>query len=147
MASLVDKYRATQRRLRRYFDRYTEQLCPDCPEPCCRKPVKVTDFDILLADACGCSLPAHSASAEFLRAGIDMLVGVERSAAPEPCDYLTSERCGFPDDLRPFECARYVCPFLKKTISPGDMREIRKLLHKLAAQHRQLVDAVLPHGG
>lgn len=144
MASLIDKYRATQRRLRRRFDPYTAKLCPVCPEPCCRKPTKVADFDLLLVATCGYALPSHDAPGDFVRACADILAGTQTDTPIEPCDYLGRDGCVFPDDLRPFECARYICSLLKKEISPGDMREIRRLLRRLSDQRRQIVDAATP---
>ena len=146
MSNLIEKYRAAQRRLRRYFDPYTAELCPECPDPCCRKPTKVSEFDLLLAEACGCSLPsADSAISEMVQAGMDAIAGcASHDGELEPCDYLGADGCVFPNDLRPFQCARFVCPFLKREISPGDMREIRALLHKLGVIHRELLEATMP---
>lgn len=143
MASLPDKYRATQRRIRRIFEPYTAELCPECPEPCCRKPTKVREFDVLLANACGCSLPlANDSVSEYVQAGLDSLADVEQEAEPEPCDYAGPEGCVFPDDLRPFECVRFICSFLKREITPSDMRELRTLLHRLGVLHRELEESV-----
>ena len=88
---------------------------------------------------------ANDAAAELIDAGMRVLSGgaVEKDEL-EPCDYLNANGCLFPDDLRPFECARYICPFLKKEITPGDMREIRTLLHKLGVLHRELMEAIKP---
>lgn len=144
MANLVEKYRATQRRIRRLFASYTADLCPECLEPCCRKPTKVREFDVLLANASGCSLPSTNDSvAEYVQAGLDSLTGREgeASAEPLPCDYLGPEGCVFPDDLRPFECTRWVCSFLKKAMSPSDMRQLRALLHHLGVLHRELQES------
>jgi len=146
MANLLVKYRATQRRIRRIFEKYTAELCPECPEPCCRKPTKVREFDVLLANACGCSLPSVNDSvAEYVQAGIDSLTGTregEAPAEPVPCDYVGPGGCIFPDDLRPFECTRFICSFLKKAITPPDMRELRALLHRLGVLHRELEESV-----
>lgn len=65
----------------------------------------------------------------------------------EPCDYLGGNGCIFPDDLRPFECTRWMCSFLKREIRAGDMRELRDLLHKLGVLHRTIVDIVDPRRG
>ena len=144
MPNLIEKYKATHRRLRRHLQPYTTRLCPVCPEPCCRKPTKVSEFDVMLANACGCSLPsANDAAAELVDAGIRILTGdVEEKYELEPCDYLGPKGCIFPDDLRPFECARYICPYLKQEITPGGMREIRALLHRLGVLHRELLEAI-----
>lgn len=142
MANLVEKYRATQRRIRRLFASYTAELCPECPEPCCRKPTKVREFDVLLANAVGCSLPsANDSVAEYVQAGLDSLTGDQVETELVPCDYLGPDVCVFPDDLRPFECARFICSFLKKAITPSDMRQLRALLHRLAVLHRELQES------
>jgi len=138
MPNLLDKYRAAQRRIRRVFEKYTAELCPECPEPCCRKPTKVREFDVLLANSMGCALASTNDSvSEYVQAGLDSLAGVEEEIDLVPCDYLGPEGCVFPDDLRPFECTRWVCSFLKKAMSPSDMRELRDLLHRLGTLHRE----------
>ena len=143
MANLLVKYRATQRRIRRIFEPYTAELCPACPEPCCRKPTKVREFDILLANAVGCSLTSTNDSvAEYVQAGLDSLTGSQGEVELVPCDYVGPEGCVFPDDLRPFECTRFICSFLKKAITPSDMRELRVLLHRLGVLHRELQESV-----
>lgn len=146
MANPIEKYRTTHLRLRRILDIYTARLCPTCEEPCCRKPTKVREFDVLLANACGCSLPsANDSATEFANAGIEMLTGEwTEDGELVPCDYLGEKGCIFPDDLRPFECTRWICSFLKREIKPGDMRELRDLLHRLGVAHRELVDMVTP---
>ena len=141
MSDIIRKYRSAQRRIRRLFDPYTEELCPACPKPCCRKPTKVRDFDVLLANACGCSLPMPKTE-EPVEAGIRALTGqVPEEIEPEPCDYLGPAGCVFPEDLRPFECVRYVCPFLKRALSPSDLRP---LLHRLGVLRREIQDVASP---
>ena len=146
MPNLIGKYRATQRRIRACFAPYTAQICPVCPAPCCRKPTKVAEFDVLLANSCGCSLPsANRGVSHMVEAGLLALKGVkEAEGYLEPCDYLGNDGCVFPEDLRPYECVRYVCPSLKQEISPGKMRDLRELLHKFAVLHRQLLEIVTP---
>jgi len=143
MSNLIAKYRATHRRIRRILEPYTAELCPQCPEPCCRKPTKVSEFDVLLANACGCSLPsANDGIADLVQAGIELMTGCREEREPAPCDYLGPDGCLFPDDLRPFECARWICPYLKRAISPHEMRQIRALLHRLRVLRRELLEAV-----
>ena len=146
MATLMDKYRATHGRIRRYLNRYTDELCPACADPCCRKPTKVSEFDVLLANACGCSLPsANHAAADLVEAGMLILKGNPRAEGyNNPCDYLGEGGCVFPDDLRPYECTRYICPSLRKSITSCDMRELRSLLHKLEVIHRNLLAEISP---
>lgn len=146
MANPIDKYRNTHRRLRKLLQPYTDKLCPVCEAPCCRKPTRVSEFDVLLANACGCSLPsANDSASELLDAGMSILMGTHEEAEDlPPCDYLNPTGCAFPDDLRPFECTRYICTPLKQEVTAADMREIRDLLHKLGIQHRELLDAIAP---
>jgi hypothetical protein len=145
MSNLIDKYRAVQRRIRAYFEAYTPEICPSCPDFCCRKPTKVGEFDVLLANACGCSLPsADIASAELVEAGFRILKGLGCEDSFEPCDYLDTDGCVFPPDLRPYECVRYICPFLKRRLSSAEMREVRTLLHRMSVIHRDLLETVHP---
>jgi len=146
MPNLIDKYRLAHKKLRKVIGSYTTELCPVCPKCCCRKPTLVSEFDVLLANACGYNFPsANDAAADLVKAGIEVLRGeYEELLDGEPCDFLGEEGCVFPDDLRPYECARYICPHLKRAISPSDMREVRALLHKLGVLHRELLDAITP---
>jgi len=144
MANLIDKYRATHRRIRQCLDPYTARLCPECPEPCCRKPTKVRDFDLILARAAGHDIEHRDTASEFVDACIEALDGRATDAPTEPCDYLGESGCVFPDDLRPFECTKWICSFLKHEVSPGDMRELRRLLSRLSDLHRLIVDATVP---
>lgn len=144
MANLIEKYRATQRRIRRILDPHTARLCPVCPEPCCRKPTKVREFDVLLARACGFDLPSADVNViEYVETGVEILRSSAEGTDCRPCDYLGEKGCVFPDDLRPFECTRWMCSFLKNEMSPGEMREIRDLLHRLGVLHRALVDSTV----
>ena len=110
MANILDKYRQAHRRLRMRLNQYTSRLCPICPEPCCRKPTKVAEFDVLIANACGCALPsANSAVDDLMEVGFMALTGEnEPEIDLAPCDYLGPKGCLFPDDLRPYECARFI---------------------------------------
>lgn len=144
MANLIDKYRATHKRIRQLLDPYTAGLCPVCPNPCCFKPTKVRDFDVILARAAGYDIQAGDTADEFVNACVEALSGQAVEAPLEPCDYLGECGCVFPDDLRPFECTKWMCSFLKKEISPSDMRELRRLLSRLSDLHRQIRDATMP---
>lgn len=149
MPNLIDKYRAVHRKLRRSLAPHTAAVCPVCPRCCCTKPTLVSEFDVLLANGCGYNFPsANSAAEDLVKAGMEILRGeYEEHQDGEPCDFLGETGCVFPDDLRPYECARYICPHLKKVITPGQMREIRDLLHKLGVLHRELLDAIAPKKG
>lgn len=147
MSNLIDKYRLANKKLRKALSRHTAELCPICPKCCCRKPTLVSEFDVLIANACGCNLPStNSAASELVSTGMEILRGeYEEQDGGEPCDYLKLPGgCVFPEDLRPYECARYICPHLKEAMSPGEMRELRALLHKLGVVHRELIDAIAP---
>lgn len=144
MSSPIIKYRAVQRRIRRLFDKYTAELCPLCPEFCCHKPTKVAEFDVLLANAHGCDLPtANESAAEMVKVGFEILTGENSEGGTlEPCDYLGPDGCLFPDDLRPYECVRFVCIYIKKALKPCEMRELRDSLHRFGVLHRELTAAV-----
>ncbi len=144
MANLIDKYRATHKRIRQCLNPYTTRFCPECPEPCCRKPTKVRDFDVILARAAGYDIEPKATAREFVDACIEALKGRATDDALEPCDYLGEHGCVFPDDLRPFECTKWMCSLLKDEISPGDMRELRRLLSRLSDLHRLILDATVP---
>jgi hypothetical protein len=146
MSNLVDKYRSAHRKLRKALSPHTAALCPVCPRCCCRKPTLVSEFDVLLANACGYNFPsANTAAEELVNAGMEILRGeYEEHQDGEPCDFLGERGCVFPEDLRPYECARYICPYLKHAIPPGEMREIRVLLHKLGVLHCELLDTIVP---
>ncbi len=146
MANPVDRYRSTHLQIRKILTPYTARLCPKCAEPCCRKPTKVREFDVLIANACGCSLPsANESVTEMVNAGMQSIAGGScEKDEMEPCDYLGEKGCLFPDDLRPFECTRWMCSFLRREMKPGDMRQIRDLLHKLGVLHRTILDATDP---
>lgn len=146
MANPIEKYRAIQLRIRLILNPYTSRLCPECPTPCCRKPTKVSEFDVLLANSCGYSLPwTNESVTEMVNASIELLKGRNISESEtEWCAYLGPDGCLFPGNLRPFQCVRYMCTRLKQEISPGELREIRALLHKLGVAYRKLLSAVYP---
>lgn len=146
MANVIEKYRVTHSKLRRCLASHTATLCPVCPKVCCTKPTLVSEFDVLIANACGCNLPsANPGAAELVKAGVEILRGeYEEHEDGEPCDFLGENGCVFPDDLRPYECARYICPHLKQSLSSHEMREVRDLCHKLGVLHRELLDSIAP---
>lgn len=136
---------ATQRRLRALFEPFNREFCPKCEEPCCRKPVKVRPIDLMLAEAHGFRAPEHAdpvgdlveAATRYLRGG-----WTDADGAGQPCDFLGQGGCTFPDDLRPFECARYVCPTMRSQMSAQWLREVENLGRRLEAQYTRLVSAL-----
>jgi hypothetical protein len=87
---------------------------------------------------------ANQAAKALIQKGMDQLAGRDvTDDVDEPCDYLQEDGCVFPGDLRPFECSRWICPYLKKSLTSGEMREIRDLMHRFAAIHRELLDAAM----
>ncbi|HEY3297279.1 MAG TPA: hypothetical protein VGK34_01385 [Armatimonadota bacterium] len=146
MPNLIEKYRTANRKLRKLLSPHTAAVCPVCPKCCCTKPTLVSEFDVLIANSCGYDLPSvNQAAEELVNAGMDVLRGeYEEREVGEPCDYLGENGCKFPDDLRPYECTRYICPHLKKVMSPGQMREMRDALHRFGTIHRELLDAIAP---
>jgi hypothetical protein len=144
MANILDKYRRTHKRIQAILKPYTKELCPVCQDLCCKKPVKVKEFDVIIANACGYSFQStEKAVAELIEDGISRLKGNEAKSF-ELCDYLGENGCTFPDDLRPYECARFICKSLKAKITPSDMRKLRDQLHKLNSIHSELKDSVIP---
>lgn len=148
MGNVIDKYRRIHKHLRTKLNPYTQELCPNCPNPCCMKPAKVNEFDVLIANACGCSFQsANDSVSNMIDSGFKKLRGEDdHSLELEPCDYLGEKGCLFPDDLRPYECARFICHRLRNAFSPADMRDIRDLLRKLRIAYYELKDAVVPRG-
>lgn len=140
--SLLHQYRQTQRQLRRLFEPFCQTHCPTCPEPCCRKPVKVTFLDIALAKSAGfCPPPGTNPEKERAQTILAFISGEEPPFFQEevPCDFLGKGGCTFPNDLRPFECTRYICPFMERDIAPATLRRIKILLKKLTRQHQEII--------
>lgn len=143
MPNPLKDYRRTQRAIRALFDRFTAEHCPDCPEPCCRKPARVDDFDVLLAESLGCTLPKADPAADQADAAVQLLqIGSTRHLPDAPCDYLFPHGCAFPPDLRPLGCTTYVCKFMERDMSSRELQEIKRLGRRLEALRESLARTV-----
>jgi len=143
MANPLKEYRRTQRAIRDLFRAFTESHCAECPEPCCRKPARVDDFDVLLAESLGCRLPHGDPAADRAGAASELLqIGTTRSLPDEPCDFLKPHGCSFPNDLRPLGCTTYVCKFMERDMSTRELQEIKRLGRKLEMLREDVMKAV-----
>ena len=139
MSNPLKDYRDTHRQIRALFADFTSSHCPDCANPCCRRPARIDDYDVLLAEALGC-LPDQAVhwmgSAETLELVLRGDVG------DEPCEFLGEDGCSFPSDLRPLGCTTYVCKFMERDLSNRELREIKSLARKLERLRDALLRAV-----
>lgn len=147
MNDLIRRYRDTQRRLRAQFQPFTEEFCPVCPHPCCRKPARIRELDVMLAQAHGFTPPAGADPvADTLYTAVQYLAGEEPDffAQEIPCDFLGDHGCTFPTDLRPHGCTRFICDIMEREMPPATLREIRRLIRKLDTQYAQIRATVTP---
>lgn len=143
MANPLKEYRKTQRAIRDLFSGFTETHCASCPEPCCRKPARVDDFDVLLAESLGHTLPASNPAADRAAAATELLqIGTTRHLPDEPCGFLQASGCSFPADLRPLGCTTYVCKFMERDMSTRQLREIKRLAKRLESLRSEVMRAV-----
>jgi len=145
VANPLNAYRATQKRLRALFEPFNSEFCPKCEAPCCRKPVKVRPIDLMLAEAHGFKVPEHADPVgDLLDAASRYLSGgwTEADGAGQPCDFLGEHGCTFPEDLRPFECARYVCPTMQERMPTRWLREVERLGRRLDADYSRLLSSL-----
>lgn len=140
----LDAYRRTQADLRSLFGPFTEELCPTCPEPCCRVPARVTPLDVAIAEACGwrCSIPeitdaASTAASQLFRA----VSSSEQSESPVPCPFLTPTGCDLPGNVRPYGCTVYVCRFINDRLSARERARLRKLLRQLERDYERILQS------
>ncbi|MGQ9523439.1 MAG: hypothetical protein ACUVTZ_01235 [Armatimonadota bacterium] len=146
MANPLTAYRITQRRLRALFEPFTKQFCPKCEDPCCRKPVKVRPIDLMLAEAHGFSVPDGSNPVrDLLEAASRYLSGgwTDADGVGQPCDFLGEGGCTLPEDLRPFECARYVCPTMRQQMPASWVRDVQRLGKRLDVEYQRLISSLM----
>ncbi len=138
----LSRYRRAQRAARAVFDPLTERLCPQCPDPCCRVPARVTPFDAALAAACGWRPPAGLGVADPEVAAalqlFDALADTDENAAGKPCPFLEAQGCAFPSDLRPYGCTAFVCRFMREALTARERAQLRGLLHRLDQAYAEL---------
>jgi hypothetical protein len=142
----LTRYRRAQARLRRLFAPFTRSECPRCPTPCCRRPVAVTPFDVVLAEELGYRLPA---GVEAANDNLDVQLGLipvpTLASEGARCDFLGPRGCSFPLDLVPFGCAAYICPYMEAWYPPEQLAELRSAVAELRVAHSVLHDAL--HAG
>lgn len=149
MPNPIKDYRRTQRAIRDRFDAFTATHCPDCPDPCCRKPARVDEFDVLLAESLGHSLPPSCPSSDRADAAAQILqIGRLQREDDVPCDYLMPHGCAFPNDLRPLGCTTFVCKFMERDLSSRELQDIKRLGKRLETLRQAIVRSVgLKSGG
>lgn len=145
------EYRRIQREMRALFDPFTEKHCPGCAAPCCVKPTRVTPVDVALALNTGHAFrhlagadpfaPAITDAGSRLSAGaVQLPVAGEQTV--EFCEFLVNGRCSFPDDLRPFGCATYLCQPMYAHLPDETLRRLRRLSRQLEDAHTALMRAL-----
>ena len=145
-------YRRIQGEMRRLFDPFTEPHCPTCATPCCVKPTRVTPFDVALAIGAGHRFHHLASTEAFAPALADAAVRLSASSVPLPmaadgdsapmCEYLVGGRCSFPDDLRPYGCATFLCKPMYAHMPEETLRKLKRLSRQLADAHAALLRAI-----
>jgi Fe-S-cluster containining protein len=137
--SALDDYRRAQRLLRREFDAVTDRLCPQCPEPCCRVPARVTALDIVIAEAAGWTarLPTDATTVAIRQAEATFKGGEYEPGSP--CPFLGERGCSMPPDLRPLECTAYVCRFISAATDARGRARLRRLTAEMRRAHVRLI--------
>lgn len=142
MANPLRQYRKTQREIRTLFDAFTSTHCEQCPDPCCRKPARVDELDVLLAESLGCALPAGDPAAERAEAAEALIRIGDMRHLDADCDYLLKSGCAFPPDLRPLGCTTFVCKFMERDLSTRQLQEIKRLARRMETEREALLKAV-----
>lgn len=147
----LSEYRRIQREMRALFDPFTAKHCPGCAAPCCVKPTRVTPVDVALAVNTGHRFP-HLAGDPFAQALSDAASRLSADAIPLPvagepavvefCEFLINGRCSFPDDLRPFGCATYLCQPMYANLPNETLRRLRRLSRQLEDAHTALLGMI-----
>jgi hypothetical protein len=57
------------------------------------------------------------------------------------CDYLRPSGCAFPADLRPLACTTFVCRYMEREMSTRELRDIKRLGHRLEEERAALLRA------
>lgn len=133
-------YRRAQRRVRRLFEPFTLTHCATCRTPCCRKPSWVRPTDIVLVEELGYSLPNPAAAQAAAPPLLQLAAGDEPDNAGEPCDYLTSDGCAFPADLRPFGCTAFICEPMRAELPPEELAAVERAVRELEEAHARLIE-------
>lgn len=141
MANPLRQYKQTQRAIRSLFEPFTAVHCPTCPEPCCRKPARVDELDVLLAETLGADLPRGNPAGDRAEAAEALITIGTMKHLDDACDYLRPAGCSFPADLRPLGCTTFVCKFMEREMSTRELRDIKRLARKLEEERAALLKA------
>lgn len=154
MQNPLESYRRTQRELRRHFQAFTQENCPTCPTPCCRRPARILPTDILLAESTGWKgriISLEPSASPDMVAEVASCMANALHDAPEtaeaepdapPCEYLGERGCTFPTDLRPFGCTAYVCEYMHQRLDRQSLARIKRLVRELEQKHAILLRTV-----
>lgn len=138
----LQRYRRAQRVARRLFEPFTSRHCSTCETPCCRKPSWVRPFDIILVEELGYRLPAADAGRPA-RELLTLLAEGEMPAEAGACDFLDSNGCTFPADLRPFGCVASICEPMRRLLPPDDLAAVEAAVDDLRRAYEALTAAAL----
>lgn len=141
MANPLRDYRQTQRAIRSLFEPFTAANCPTCPDPCCRKPARVDELDVLLAESLGAQLPRGNPAGDRADAAEALITIGTMTHLDDACDYLQPKGCSFPADLRPLGCTTFVCKYMEREMSTRELRDIKRLARKLEDERATLLKA------
>lgn len=146
-ASPLSEYRRLMREIREIYDPFTAKNCDACETPCCRRPSRLTPLDVSLATACGhtfAHMDADTAHAIAVAHAGRRLSPLPMAPDDEdgPCEMLASNRCSFPDDLRPFGCTAYICDPMFERMEEADLRRLKRLVRLLSQAHERLMRAI-----
>lgn len=129
-------YRAAQHRLRGLFAEFTASHCPTCPTPCCRQPTWVRPVDVILVEELGYRLPESAGPAGKL---LSATLEAKSEDEGAPCEYLGAGGCAFPDDLRPFGCATFICEYMRRDMPPEELAHVEAAVGELEAAYERLM--------
>ena len=148
----LPEYRRVQREIRAIFDPFTAKHCAGCVTPCCIKPTKVTPMDVALAVSLGHEFPhlngadPYAPSVSYAGSRLALPVLNADTTVLEPCEYLDTGRCTFPDDLRPFGCTAYVCGPMYAHLPDDTLRRLRRLIRQLEDAHTAVLRGLRDSG-
>ena len=158
MQNPLEAYRKTQRELRDRFDSFTQENCPNCPTPCCRRPARILPTDILLAEATGWKAkiliplellpqekePEAETASEVAGYALSGLQKADETAEDLPCEFLGEKGCTFPQDLRPFGCTAFVCQYMYARLDRQSLNRLKRLVRELEERHTLLLKMLQP---
>jgi hypothetical protein len=136
----LTRYRRAQRETRRLFDPFTREHCPTCSTPCCRKPARIRPVDLILVEELGYRVPGGAAERLVDSSLSGYTAPCEDAGAP--CDYLGSDGCSFPADLRPFGCVAFICEPMRRLLPADDLTRVEAAVADLERAHGLLMEAL-----